>query len=123
MYIITHINQHKFKTKVLQTQREIMLGMMGKRFSGEFGALLFVFQTGNKKETAFWMKNCLVPLDVVFINNGKINKIYHNCPPCIDKDECKTYPGKGDLVLELPGGTCRELNIKRGEKIDFQNYK
>lgn len=119
MYIITHINQHKFKTKVLQTQREIMQGMMGKRFTGEFGALLFVLQTDNKKDTLFWMKNCIVPLDIVFIRNGKINKIYHNCQPCINKDECQKYPGKGDLVLELPGGTCRELNIKRGVEIDF----
>jgi hypothetical protein len=42
MYIQTHINRNTFKTKVLKTPREITLGMMGKKFNGEFNALLFV---------------------------------------------------------------------------------
>jgi uncharacterized membrane protein (UPF0127 family) len=115
MYIQTHINQHTFKTKVLQSRREITLGMMGKKFNGEFNALLFVM---NKPESSFWMKNCIVPLDVIFVKNGKITKIHHNCPPC-KKDECKTYPGTGELVIEMPGGTCKVLNIKRGAKVNF----
>lgn len=104
-----------FKTKVLKTPEEITLGMMGKTFTGEFDALLFVM---NKPESEFWMKNCIVPLDVIFIDNGKITKIYHNCPPC-KTEECKTYPGKGDLVIEMPGGTCKALNIKTGAKVYF----
>ena len=104
-----------FKTKVLKTPEEITLGMMGKTFTGEFDALLFVM---NKPESEFWMKNCIVPLDVIFIHNGKITKIYHNCPPC-KTEECKTYPGKGDLVIEMPGGTCKTLNIKTGAKVYF----
>ena len=115
MYIQTHINQYTFKTKILQSQREITLGMMGEKFNGEFNALLFVM---NKPESAFWMKNCIVPLDVIFVKDGKITKIHHSCPPC-KRDECKTYPGKGDLVIEMPGGTCKVLNIKRGAKVDF----
>jgi uncharacterized membrane protein (UPF0127 family) len=115
MYIQTHINHHIFKTKVLKTPREIMLGMMGKKFTGEFNALLFVM---NKSESAFWMKNCIVPLDIIFIQDGKITKIHHNCPPC-KTEECKTYPGNGELVIEMPGGTCKGMNIKRGAKVYF----
>lgn len=116
MYVQTHINQHQFKTKVLQSQKEIMKGMMGKQFTGIFDALLFIM---DKLNSAFWMKNCIVPLDIVFIHNGKISKIYHNCPPCITEEKCITYPGKGELVMELPGGTCKTLNIKRGSKVSF----
>ena len=115
MYIQTHINRHIFKTKVLKTQKEIILGMMGRKFTGEFNALLFVM---NKPESSFWMKNCIVPLDVIFIHNGKITKIHHNCPPC-KTEECKHYPGEGDLIIEMPGGTCKALNIKRGAKVEF----
>ena len=41
MYKNTHINQIVFKTKVLTKQDEIMKGMMGKKFTEEFQALLF----------------------------------------------------------------------------------
>jgi len=115
MYIQTHINQHTFKTKVLRSPREIKMGMMGKKFDGKFDALLFVMKT---QESSFWMKNCIIPLDVIFVKNGKINKIYRNCPPCVI-NECKTYPGKGELVIEMLGGTCSAFNIKRGAKIEF----
>jgi len=91
------------------------MGMMGKKFNGKFDVLLFVM---NAHESSFWMKNCIVPLDVIFIKNGKISKIHHNCPPCIT-DECKTYSGKGELVIEMLGGSCFALNIKRGAKVYF----
>ena len=115
MYIYTYINEHIFKTKVLREPEEIRLGMMGKKFT-RFDAALFVM---NQEESSFWMKNCIIPLDVVFINNkGIITKIYHSCPPC-NKEPCESYIGKGEFVLELEGGTCKKLNIKQNAKVVF----
>ena len=119
MYVTAHISNLEFKTKVLKTPNETRLGMMGKRFNGAFDALLFVM---NRTESAFWMKNCIVPLDVVFINNGIITKIHHNCPPCTattTAEECVTYPGIGNLVMELPGGECKRLRIRAGTRVSF----
>jgi uncharacterized membrane protein (UPF0127 family) len=116
MYVVTHINNDiSLKTKVLKKPQQIIKGMMGKKFTNEFFALLFVMGT---PKSSFWMKNCIVPLDVVFIKNGIIAKIYHNCPPCTG-DVCKSYPGEGELVMELPGGSCKDLKIKRGNKVFF----
>ena len=115
MYIQTYINNYIFKTKILTTNKEIELGMMGKKFTSAFDALLFVM---NSPISSFWMKNCIVPLDVIFINNGKITKIHHNCPPCKTK-QCTMYPGEGNLVIEMLGGTCKMLNIKRGNIVTF----
>ena len=53
MYIQTHISRHTFKTKVLTSPKDIMLGMMGKKFNGEFDALLFVM---NVPASVFYMK-------------------------------------------------------------------
>lgn len=116
MYVTARISNINFKTKVLKTPNEIRLGMMGKRFNSAFDALLFVM---NRTESAFWMKNCVVPLDVVFINNGIITKIHHNCPPCRAAAECVTYPGVGNLVMELPGGECKRLRIRTGTRVSF----
>jgi uncharacterized membrane protein (UPF0127 family) len=123
MYINTHINQYVFRTKVLTKPKEIRSGMMGKRFTKEFDALLFVM---NRPTSSFWMKNCIVPLDVVFVDNSntpinKITKIYHNCPPCYNTIDllCPRYVGDGNLVIELPGGTCKRLNIRKGHVVVF----
>jgi uncharacterized membrane protein (UPF0127 family) len=115
MYVVTHINNISFKTKVLRFTNEIKKGMMGRKFTNEFFGLLFVMET---PKSSFWMKNCIVPLDIVFIKNGVISKIYHNCPPC-KGDVCKSYPGEGEFVIELPGGSCKDLKIKRGNNISF----
>ena len=116
MYIHTHINKYKFKTKVLKKPREIAEGMMKKTFQDQpFDALLFVMKT---PESSFWMKNCIIPLDVVFIKDGIVSKIHHSCPPCTTQF-CKIYPGKGDLVMEFPGGTCKQLQIRRGDNVEF----
>jgi uncharacterized membrane protein (UPF0127 family) len=116
MYIQTHINNYLFKTKVLTKPNDIMLGMMGKTFTKEFDALLFVMNTPTP---TFWMKNCIVPLDVIFIQNNIITRVHHNCPGCTSNENCKTYTGKGNLVIELPGGTCKRLKIKKGDRVDF----
>jgi uncharacterized membrane protein (UPF0127 family) len=119
MYVTAHISNFEFKTKVLKTPNETRLGMMGKRFNGAFDALLFVM---TRAESTFWMKNCIVPLDVVFINKGIITKIHHNCPPCTattTAKECISYPGVGNLVMELPGGECKRLRIRAGARVRF----
>ena len=117
MYIQTRINNYVFKTKVLTNSTDIKLGMMRQKFTTLFDALLFVM---NSPKSSFWMKNCIVPLDVIFIHNKKITKIHHNCPPCKTK-ECTMYPGEGNLIIEMPGGTCKRLNIKRGNIVTFFN--
>ena len=115
MYVKTHIHQYAFKTKVLTKPQDILLGMMGKQFTKAFDALLFVMDASS---SSFWMKNCIVPLDVLFIKNNKITKIHHNCPPCKSMDDtCKRYTGIGNLVMEMPGGTCKRLHIKKGDAV------
>ena len=117
MYIQTHINKNIFKTKVLTGKEEIKLGMMGRKFTSQFDALLFVMDTPS---SSFWMKNCIVSLDVIFIENGKITKIHHNCPPCPQNtNNCEMYEGNGNLVIEMLGGMCKKLNIRKGNIVTF----
>jgi len=62
------------------------------------------------------MKNCIISLDIIFIEGNIISKIHHNCPPC-KTEECKNYCGEGRLVLEIEGGSARELEIKKGAEV------
>ena len=128
MYIYTRINQDIFKSTVLINDKERMKGMMGKTFNSGFSAALFVMnqnnnthnnnQTNHNIRHSFWMAGCIIPLDIIFVKNGKITGIHHSCPPCISAP-CRRYSGGGDYVIEMPGGTCKKMNIKRNALVDF----
>lgn len=109
------INNNTFNCKLVSQKKEIQKGMMNKTFNSFEGMLFMMPKT---EMQSFWMKNCIVPLDIVFINDDVISDISHNCPPC-KEEPCKSYTGYGDFVLELPGGTCKDMNIKVGDEVDY----
>lgn len=88
-------------------------GMMGKVFPDYVSGMLFV---SKKQNQSFWMKNCLIPLDILFIDNHRITKICKNCEPC-KVEPCRTYNGFGNLVLELNAGFCEKEGINEGDTI------
>ena len=108
------INNQEIPIQIMYTPHSRAMGMMGK--STLNGGMLFPFD--DIGERSFWMKNCIIPLDILFISGNKINHIAHNCPPC-DSKFCPSYRGVGDKVLELNGGFCDLHNIKEGDTIIF----
>lgn len=116
--MIININDNQFNVKLAKTEEEKSEGMMGKKFSQNFNGMLFFMGQGKH---CFWMKNCTIPLDIIFIKQGEISIIHHDCPPCeyYDDEQCERYCGKGSLVLELPGGTCNLLDISEGDRVQI----
>ena len=107
------INNHVFNVKLAVSEKERQNGMMKKRFDDTFNGMLFIEGNGTQ---CFWMKNCLIALDIIFIKDNIITKIHHNCPPCTTED-CSHYCGEGELILEVAGGTCKKLNISEGNNL------
>lgn len=110
-----NINENIFNVKVLVDKKSQQIGMQKRRFNSDFDGLLFLM---GGKEQCFWMKDCIIPLDIIMIKNNVIVNIHHDCPPCND-DDCPSYCGRGNIVLELQGGTCEELNIQPGDWIEY----
>jgi len=110
-----YINNQPIPLEIKDTPNGKSVGMMGR--NNLDGGMLFPFDSVG--ERSFWMKNCLIPLDILFISNNKINKISPNCPPC-DEKYCENYKGIGDKVLELPGNYCFKNNIKEGDYVYFE---
>jgi len=110
------INKNIFNVKTLIDKESQSIGMMGKTFDETFNGLLFLM--GGEKQ-CFWMKNCLIPLDIIIIKNNVIVNIHHNCPPCNDEIDCPSYCGNGNIVLEIEGGSCEILNIEAGDSITY----
>lgn len=111
------IDDNIFKVKLCASPTSISEGMMKKRFDENFNGMFFLMPEST--EQSFWMYNCIIPLDIIMIDNGVINEIHHNCLPCNQKDNCKSYKGIGSEVLEVSGGTCKKLGIKKGDRVSF----
>jgi uncharacterized membrane protein (UPF0127 family) len=107
------INDTTFPAEVLSKPEETMKGMMGRdKLDG-----CMVFKMG-KGHHSFWMKGCLIPLDIVFVLNGRINTIHHNCPvPDRHRMNPPRYSGIGEYVIEFLGGTCE--NFKVGDRVNL----
>ena len=113
--MLVKINNSEFKVKVCNSPREIATGMMNRNFT-DFNGMLFFMKD---KLHSFWMKNCIIPLDIIFIDNNLIiTSIHHNCEPC-ESEPCDNYEGKGKYVLEVPSGTCKTEDINEGDNCEF----
>lgn len=106
------INDMTFSAEYMTSPEEIMRGMMGRETLD--GCMVFKMGTGHH---SFWMKNCLIPLDIVFINKNRISKIHHNCPPSGNKLNPPRYTGIGDHVIEFPANTCKDWKI--GDRVSM----
>ena len=105
------IDNKEVPLEIMSTPNSISTGMMGRDYLD--GGMLFMFE--DVGERSFWMKDCLIPLDIIFMIKNKVNIIYRNCPPC-DENKCQSYRGIADKVLELP---TEQYYIKDGDILEF----
>jgi uncharacterized membrane protein (UPF0127 family) len=104
---MVHINNKSFNAEYLSKPEEISKGMMGRDSLN--GCMVFKMGKGHH---SFWMKNCLIPLDIVFVLNKRISRIHPNCPPADSHSmNPPRYTGIGDHVIEFPAGSTDGWNI------------
>lgn len=104
------INNRQFTAEYMTTPEQTSKGMMGRESLD--GCM--VFKMKKKGYHSFWMKNCLIPLDIVFVLNDRISKIHQNCQPC-DGNCPERYTGPGDHIIEFPAGTAEKW--KTGDQV------
>ena len=108
------INDIPVNLETMNTPDQQMKGMMG-RDSLE-GGMLFPYDQVQRRD--FHMQDCKMSLDIIFINQGKIDNIHNNCPPC-KQNNCPNYSGLADNVLEFPGGYCKKNNVNVGDEVNL----
>jgi hypothetical protein len=81
--------------------------------------MLFVFE--EEKPLAFWMKNTLIPLDVLYFNTEGWFVSVDTMPPCT-KDPCPQYPSAGPAryALEMNAGWAEAHDVGTGWKIELE---
>ncbi|MGH7088681.1 MAG: DUF192 domain-containing protein [Stellaceae bacterium] len=103
-----------FTVELALTPGQQEQGLMFRRALAPNAGMLFVFP--DTRQAVFWMKNTLIPLDMLFITeNGTIADLHERAVPLSEENIVSKVPVKA--VLELDGGTVSRLGIKIGDTV------
>lgn len=107
----------KIEIEAAVTPAERSQGLMYRSEMEEDKGMLFLFEKMDWQ--SFWMKNTLMPLDIMFIDDkGVINTIHKNTVPYSEK----SLPSKqrSQFVVEVVGGFSDKHGIKEGDLIEYK---
>ena len=105
---------HAFTVEIAATEEEIRQGLMFRESLAADAGMLFDF--GEVRPASMWMKNTLIPLDMIFIRaDGTVRTVHANAIP----HDTKSIPSGGPVqfVLEIPAGRAAEIGLKPGDRL------
>ena len=113
--LVTAKGRYKLMVEVAATERTREYGLMCRKIVAPDRGMLFDFKAP-MQNVAFWMRNTLIPLDIVYIRpDGTVVSIAKNVPPL---DETPVPAGGIVLgVLELAAGRADQLGLQPGDRV------
>jgi len=108
-----------YSVEIAMTQEEQSKGLMFREFMPSDHGMLFVFPV--QRPYSFWMKNTLIPLDMIWLDNSRRIVHMEKAVPCT-ADPCRHYlPSEDALyVLELNAGETDKKAMKIGDQWVFK---
>ena len=107
---------HRFRVEIARSDAEQEKGLMFRTAMGADEGMIFPMQP--PRRAAFWMRNTVIPLDIIFI--GSDHRILDIAANAVPYDETP-LPSAGAAagVLELNGGRAAALGIGPGDRVDW----
>ncbi len=106
--------QARFTVEVVDSPQERAQGLMFRDSLPQSSGMLFVYGTPGR--ASFWMKNTLIPLDILFADaTGRITRIHRDAVPG-DLSGIDGGPGV-KLAIEINGGLAARLGITEGTEV------
>ncbi|MCX6718495.1 MAG: DUF192 domain-containing protein [Candidatus Staskawiczbacteria bacterium] len=111
------IKKNCFQVELAKTEAGREAGLMNRKELDKDKGMFFIFD--KEGFYPFWMKNTLIPLDIIWIDsNDKVVFIAKNVQPCKSLICTSIYPpAKARYVLEINAGMSKEINLKLGDEI------
>ena len=104
-----------FMVEIADTPTKQELGLMCRRSLAPDRGMLFTF-AGPPTDRAFWMRNTLIPLDIIYIRpDGRVLSVAANAQPLNEMPIPAGGPTKA--VLELPAGRAAQIGLMPGDRI------
>jgi uncharacterized membrane protein (UPF0127 family) len=108
---------HRVEVEVAATRDARTRGMMWRTELAAGKGMLFLFP--EEEVQSFWMRNTLIPLDMIFINTGmKVAGIVERAEPRTLTPRSVGVPSQ--FVLEVPGGWSQSVGVKKGGTVEFE---
>jgi uncharacterized membrane protein (UPF0127 family) len=114
---------HAFKVEMADTPEEEQRGLMYRASMPKDHGMIFDFREPGQptREISMWMKNCLFPQDMLFLDEkGKVLAVVENARPGSTRLISPGFPIAS--VLELNGGIAKELGLKPGDTIKHKLF-
>ena len=111
----------KIVTEIKATNEDRAQGMMFRDSLAADRGMLFVHERPGVY--GYWMFNCRISLDIVWLDSGKtVVEMSAETPPCkSEASQCPSYGGTktSQFVVELQAGSIARHGLKAGDKLDF----
>lgn len=106
--------RHAFTVEMAVTPEQLSQGLMFRRDLPAGTGMLFDF--GSPRQVSMWMKNTLIPLDMLFVDRGGlVIHVEQYAVPGSLEPRGPALPVLG--VVEIPAGTARRLGLKPGDQV------
>ncbi len=109
----------KIRAEFAKTQEELEKRLLGRFSLDKNSGLLFIFP--DEINRSFWMKNTLIPLDIIFISSkGRVNEMT-TLSPCQETEICQPYNSKtsAQYVLGINAGSAGKWKIIEGDIVEL----
>ena len=107
-----------YRVELARSEQEMAQGLMYRESLADKAGMLFLFPYDDDSHK-FWMKNTLIPLDIIWLDaSGKVLFISPNTPPC-KADPCPNYGPDFAVasVLEIAGGMAEKEKVTVGSTL------
>ena len=111
------VGDTRYSVEIAADYHSRMRGLMFRESLPERSGMLFVF--ASEYPQSFWMKNTLIPLDILYFDSTlSLVSVSADTPPC-EVRLCPSYPSAGParFVLELNAGEAARLQLKPGDRM------
>ncbi len=120
VYIGTPRGEVAVAVEVVKTPRAIERGLMYRQNLPPDDGMLFLL--GVEKDWPFWMRNTLIPLDMIYIaKNMTVVGVIANAEP--ETDTIRSVGETSLYVLEVNGGWCASRGVAVGSKVRFEKVE
>jgi uncharacterized protein len=116
--VTVHVGGAQVRAEVAADAGARRRGLSGREGLAENRGMLFVFP--DREPRTYWMKGMRFPLDIVWINRGRVTGIERDAP--VPRGELRLYPSSGpvDRVLEVPAGWAARHGIRAGARVQVR---
>lgn len=114
--IVSAGKRHRFRVEVARNDAEWSKGLMFRTEMGADEGMIFVDRA--PQTASFWMKNTVIPLDIVFVGTDRriLNIVADAAPYSLTP---RSSQGVASAVLELNGGRAAQLGLAPGDRVEW----